>query len=82
MESALYFYYTIPQDLQKVVDDLAGEDMKVNDKIIKEMDEKIKKNDILIEFLTRLDAKLDEDAIKIERQLENVRELNRQLGIT
>lgn len=84
----IYIFNNLPEDLQKTVDDLAGETVKVNAKKLKEMDEQIKENDdkikqnnILLEFVTKYNKQLDDDIYQLQHQLENVRELNRQLGI-
>lgn len=70
----IYIFNNLPEDLQKTVDDLAGEAVKVNA-------EKLKENDILLEFMTKYNKQLDDDLYQLQHQLENVRELNRQLGI-
>lgn len=70
----IYIFNNLPKDLQKTVDDLAGEVVKINAV-------KIKENDILLEFVTKYNKQLDDDLYQLQTQLENVRELNRQLGI-
>ena len=84
----IYIFNNLPKDLQKIVDDLAGEAVKANAVKIIEMDEKIKnvdqqilQADILIQSVTRYNKQLDKDIYNLEHQLETTRALNRQLGI-
>jgi predicted RNase H-like nuclease (RuvC/YqgF family) len=90
----IYIFNNLPKDLQKIVDDLAGEAVKANAVKIKanavkiiEMDEKIKnvdqqilQADILIQSVTRYNKQLDKDIYNLEHQLETTRALNGQLG--
>ncbi|AAK81975.1 041L [Invertebrate iridescent virus 6] len=84
----VYIFNNLPKDLQKEVDDLAKEVVKANDEQIKAQDEQIKANDqklkqldVMIEFMKQYNKQLDNDIYLLEHQLENKRELNRQLGI-
>jgi beta-glucosidase-like glycosyl hydrolase len=70
----IYIFYNLPQDLQKKLDELAGEISKQNVVLLKNLDE-------LLEASSKRNKKLDDDIYQIENELERVRELNRQLGI-
>lgn len=70
----VYIFNNLPQDLQKMVDDLAGEVVKANN-------DKLKELDVMIEFVTQYNKQLDDDIYRLQHQLDNTRELNRQLGI-
>lgn len=91
----VYIFNNLPKDLQKEVDDLAKEVLKANDEQIKAKneqikaqdeqikanDQKLKQLDVMIEFMKQYNKQLDNDIYLLEHQLENKRELNRQLGI-
>lgn len=77
----IYIFNNLPQDLQKTIDDLALEEVKVKDKMIEEVDKKIKNQSTMLEAVIKFNKQLDEDIYQLEHQLENTRELNRQLGI-
>ncbi|QMS79370.1 hypothetical protein IIV6-T1_044 [Invertebrate iridescent virus 6] len=77
----VYIFNNLPKDLQKEVDDLAKEVVKANDEQIKANDQKLKQLDVMIEFMKQYNKQLDNDIYLLEHQLENKRELNRQLGI-
>jgi beta-glucosidase-like glycosyl hydrolase len=70
----IYIFDNLPQDLQKKLDELAGEISKQNVVLLKNLDE-------LLEASSKRNKKLDDDIYQIENELERVRELNRQLGI-
>lgn len=70
----IHIFNNLPQDLQKTIDDLAGEEVKVKDKMIEKVD-------TAIESVVKFNKQLDEDIYKLQHQLEMTIELNRQLGI-
>ncbi|CCV02432.1 hypothetical protein IIV31_060R [Armadillidium vulgare iridescent virus] len=90
-----YIFENLPADIHKEVDDLALEfirttrlksaeaDLQIeeNDKRIKEMDKQILEKDALIQFIIRLNKELNNDYYRLQLQWENVKEMNRQLGI-
>jgi uncharacterized protein YdcH (DUF465 family) len=63
----IYIFNNLPKDLQKTIDDLAAEEVKVKDK--------------MIESVIKFNKQLDDDIYRLEHQLEMTRELNKQLGI-
>ena len=70
----IYIFDNLPQDLQKKLDDIAGEMSKQNVVLLKNLDD-------LLEASSKRNKKLDDEIYQIENELERVRELNRQLGI-
>jgi peptidoglycan hydrolase CwlO-like protein len=70
----IHIFNNLPQDLQKTIDDIAAEEVKVKDKMIEEVDK-------AIENVVKFNKQLDEDIYKLQHQLEITRELNKQLGI-
>ena len=81
----IYIFNNLPQNL---IDDLAAKEVKLKDKFIEEMDQKIDENnnkikqlDAFIETATKFNKQLCNDIYQQECQMEAVRELNRQLGI-
>jgi TRAP-type C4-dicarboxylate transport system substrate-binding protein len=77
----IYIFNRLPRDLQKTVDDLAGEVVKANNDKLKANNDKLKELDVMIEFVTQYNKQLDDDIYRLQHKLENTRELNRQLGI-
>ena len=63
------------------MDDLAAEEVKVKDKMIEEVDQKIKDQNIMLDAVVKFNKQLDDDIYRLEHQLEITRELNKQLGI-
>jgi len=77
----IYIFDNLPQDLQKELDDMAGEISKQNQILIEENNKKLKQLDVLIETATQFNKQIANDIYNQECQMEAVRELNRQLGI-
>jgi len=84
----IYIFDNLPQDLQKELDDMAGEISKQNqiliiekDKMIEENEKKLKQLDVMIEATTRFNKQIANDIYNQECQIEAIRDLNKQLGI-
>ena len=84
----IYIFDNLPQDLQKELDDMAGEMSKQNvvllknlDDMIKKNGEQIKKNDEQLAAVKERNKILDNMVYKAKTELEMMLELNRQLGI-
>lgn len=77
----VYIFDNLPKELQKELDDIAGEISKQNQFLIGKNDAILQKLDELIEASSKRNKKLDDEIYQIENELERVRELNRQLGI-
>ena len=77
----IYIFDNLPQDLQKELDDMAGEISKQNVIMLKKLDQLIASTDEQLLAVTERNKKHDEEIYQIESELERVRELNRQLGL-
>ncbi|MGL5961333.1 MAG: hypothetical protein ACRCZ0_05215 [Cetobacterium sp.] len=84
----IYIFDNLPQNLQKELDDMAGEISKQNkiliaknDVILKQLDDLIDQSTEQLISVTKRNKKLDDEIYQIENELERVRELNKQLGI-
>ncbi|QNH08453.1 041L [Invertebrate iridescent virus Kaz2018] len=84
----VYIFNNLPKEVVKAnefLDNLVlkanDEQIKVQDEQIKANDQKLKQLDVMIEFMKQYNKQLDNDIYLLEHQLENKRELNRQLGI-
>jgi len=77
----IYIFDNLPEKLQKTIDDMAAEEVKVKDEMIEENDKKLKQLDVMIEAVTNFNKQITNDIHIQECQMETVRELNRQLGV-
>jgi len=77
----IYIFDNLPQDLQKELDDMAGEISKQNVIMLKKLDQLIASTNEQLLAVTERNKKHDEEIYQIESELERVRELNRQLGL-
>lgn len=77
----IYIFDNLPQDLQKELDDMAGEMSKQNVVLLKQLDELIASTNEQLLAVTERNKKHDEEIYQIENELERVRELNSQLGL-
>ena len=77
----IYIFDNLPQDLQKELDDMAGEISKQNVIMLKKLDQLITSTNEQLLAVTERNKKHDEEIYQIEIELERVRELNRQLGL-
>jgi peptidoglycan hydrolase CwlO-like protein len=77
----IHIFNNLPQDLQKTIDDLAFEKLPELDRQIENVQKHRSEVQKQIQFVDNLNKQLDEDIYQLEHQLENTRELNRQLGI-
>jgi hypothetical protein len=90
-----YIFENLPSDIHKQVDDLAAQFVKItrieSEKVLKqieevgrqtkEADKQIKCIDVLTDCVTQYNKQNKIEIYQIQQQLENVREMNRQLGI-
>ena len=90
-----YIFENLPSDIHKQVDDLAAQFVKTtrieSEKVFKqieevgrqtkEVDKQIKCIDVLTDCVTQYNKQNKIEICQIQQQLENVIELNRQLGI-
>lgn len=77
----IYIFNNLPQDLQKELDDIAGEMSKQNVVLLKNLDDLLASTDQQIKDSKERNKILDEMVYKAEKELEMMIELNRQLGI-
>jgi predicted glycosyltransferase len=77
----IYIFDNLPQDLQKELDDMAGEISKQNIVLLKNLDDMIASTNEQIKDSKERNKILDKMVYNAEKELEMMIELNRQLGI-
>lgn len=75
-----YIFNNLPKYLQDIIDELAGEIVKIRDKQIADVKKQREHVEQQIDVVKAYNQQLDRDIYQIEHQLELSRELGRQLS--